>query len=57
MTGGTVIGFLSQSLGRRASIIAMSIIGGALLYPYTFIGNTRIIAPAYFEQFCVQGAW
>ena len=57
MTGGTVIGYLSQSLGRRFSIIFISVIGGALLYPYTFIDNTKIIAPAYFEQFCVQGAW
>lgn len=57
MTGGTIVGYLSQSLGRRFSIIVMSIIGGALLYPYTFIDNAKIIAPAYFEQFCVQGAW
>ena len=57
MTGGTVIGYTSQSLGRRFSIIYISIIGGALLYPYTFIGSTDIIAPAFFEQFCVQGAW
>lgn len=57
MTGGTVIGHLSQSLGRRTSIIITSIVGGALLYPYTFISTPRIMAPAFFEQFCVQGAW
>lgn len=57
MTGGTVIGYASQSLGRRFSIIAMCIIGGALLYPYGFVSNERVIAAAYFEQFCVQGAW
>ncbi|KAL9084553.1 MAG: hypothetical protein Q9159_005171 [Coniocarpon cinnabarinum] len=57
MTGGTIVGYASQSLGRRFSIIVMSIIGGALLYPYGFIGNTKVIAPAFFEQFCVQGAW
>lgn len=57
MTGGTVVGYLSQSLGRRFSIIVMCIIGGALLYPYTFVSDESIIAPAYFEQFCVQGAW
>ncbi|KAB8336721.1 hypothetical protein FH972_021030 [Carpinus fangiana] len=57
MTGGTIIGYLSQSLGRRFSIIFISIIGGALLYPYTFVDDTKIIAPAFFEQFCVQGAW
>lgn len=57
ITGGTTIGYLSQTFGRRFSIIFISIIGGALLYPYSFIGNERIMAAAFFEQFCVQGAW
>jgi SHS family lactate transporter-like MFS transporter len=57
MTGGTIIGYLSQMFGRRFSIIFASIIGGALLYPYCFIDNERIIAPAFFEQAMVQGAW
>ncbi|KAI4152967.1 MAG: hypothetical protein LQ340_002592 [Diploschistes diacapsis] len=57
MFGGTIIGFLSQSLGRRFSIIAISIVGGALLYPYTFVSNNGVIASAFFEQACVQGAW
>lgn len=57
MTGGTVVGFLSQSFGRRLSIIVICIIGGALLYPYSFVSNERVIAAAFFEQFCVQGAW
>lgn len=35
----------------------MCIVGGALLYPYGFVGNKRVIAAAFFEQFCVQGAW
>lgn len=35
----------------------MSIIGGLLLYPYSFTSNKRIMAAAFFEQFCVQGAW
>jgi SHS family lactate transporter-like MFS transporter len=57
MTGGTVIGYCSQIFGRRFSIIFISIIGGALLYPYTFVSSHAIIAAAFFEQFCVQGAW
>jgi len=57
MTGGTVIGYLSQSLGRRFSIIYISIVGGALLYPYSFVSTERIAAAAFFEQFCVQGPW
>lgn len=57
MTGGTIIGYLSQMFGRRFSIIIASIVGGALIYPYGFIGTERVIAPAFFEQAMVQGAW
>lgn len=57
MSGGTVVGFLSQSIGRRLSIIICCIVGGALLYPYTFVRDESIIAAAFFQQFCVQGAW
>ncbi|ORY59772.1 major facilitator superfamily domain-containing protein [Pseudomassariella vexata] len=57
MIGGTVVGFSSQIFGRRLSIIVMCVIGGALLYPYTFVPNMNIVASAFFEQFCVQGAW
>ncbi|KAG9239946.1 carboxylic acid transporter protein-like protein [Calycina marina] len=57
MTGGTVVGYCSQIFGRRFSIIFISIVGGALLYPYTFTSSKSIIAAAFFEQFCVQGAW
>lgn len=57
MTGGTVVGYCSQILGRRFSIIVMSVIGGALLYPYSFTSSKAVIAAAFFEQFCVQGAW
>ena len=51
------MGYSSQIFGRRFSIIVISILGGALLYPYTFTGSEKIIAAAFFEQFCVQGAW
>ncbi|KAL4967623.1 sugar transporter family protein [Aspergillus stella-maris] len=57
LTGGTICGWASQIFGRRFSIIIISIVGGALLYPYTFVSNKRIMAAAFFEQFCVQGAW
>ena len=57
MAGGTTVGFLSQSLGRRFSIIVTSIVGGILLYPYDFVSNNGLNAAAFFEQFCVQGAW
>lgn len=57
LTGGTVIGYCSQIFGRRFSIVIMCIFGGALLYPYTFTSSKAIMAAAFFEQFCVQGAW
>lgn len=57
MLGGTMVGYSSQIFGRRFTIIFISIIGGALLYPYTFVGSKSVIAAAFFEQFCVQGAW
>ncbi|KAF2818903.1 MFS general substrate transporter [Ophiobolus disseminans] len=57
MTGGTLVGYASSIFGRRLSIITMCILGGALLYPYTFVSNKGVIAAAFFQQFCVQGAW
>ena len=57
LTGGTLCGWASQIFGRRFSIIVISIIGGALLYPYTFVTSHSVIAAAFFEQFMVQGAW
>ncbi|PHH60293.1 hypothetical protein CDD81_1883 [Ophiocordyceps australis] len=57
MLGGTTVGFCSQSIGRRISIIVCCVIGGALLYPYTFLRSNSIMAAAFFQQFCVQGAW
>ncbi|BAE55486.1 major facilitator superfamily domain-containing protein [Aspergillus flavus] len=57
LTGGTLCGWASQIFGRRFSIIVISIVGGALLYPYTFVTSTNVMAAAFFEQFCVQGAW
>ena len=35
----------------------VSFVGGILLYPYSFTGSHSVIAAAFFEQFCVQGAW
>jgi SHS family lactate transporter-like MFS transporter len=57
MVGGTVIGYCSQIFGRRFSIIVMCVIGGALLFPYTFVTSEKVAVAAFFEQLCVQGAW
>ena len=59
MAGGTVVGYASQILGRRFSLVGTAVVGGALLYPYTAVssGKGGVIAAAALEQFCVQGAW
>lgn len=57
ITGGTIVGYSSSIFGRRFCIVVMCVIGGALLYPYTFTSSHAVIAAAFFEQFCVQGAW
>ena len=57
MTGGTTVGYCSQIFGRRFSMIVICIVGGALIYPYTYTKTHGITAVAFFEQFCVQGAW
>ncbi|TDZ37345.1 Carboxylic acid transporter protein-like protein [Colletotrichum spinosum] len=57
MLGGTAVGYCSQIFGRRFSILVCCVVGGALLYPYTFVTTEAVMAAAFFEQFCVQGAW
>ncbi|PKS09877.1 hypothetical protein jhhlp_004500 [Lomentospora prolificans] len=57
IVGGIVVGYLSQFFGRRLSIMVCCVVGGALLYPYTFVTSYAVIAAAFFQQFCVQGAW
>lgn len=55
--GGVTMGYFSQIFGRRFSIVALCFVGGALLYPYTFVSGPGIYVAAFFEQFCVQGAF
>ncbi|KAF2099036.1 MFS general substrate transporter [Rhizodiscina lignyota] len=55
--GGAISGYLSQIFGRRIVMMFMCVAGGAVLYPYTFVTNNGILAAAFFEYFCVQGAW
>ncbi|KAI5814668.1 major facilitator superfamily domain-containing protein [Pyronema omphalodes] len=58
MTGGTLVGYWSQAFGRRLTIIVACIVGGALVYPYSYTrSGNNIMAAAFFEQFMVQGAW
>lgn len=57
MAGGTTVGCLSEIFGRRLTIIVACVVGGALLYPYSYVSSHAVIAAAFFEQFCVQGAF
>ena len=57
--GGTVIGFMSQRLGRRRSIIIVAAVCGMLLIPlWIFAPSTALlIVGGFLMQFMVQGAW
>src|ERR1051326_7676433 len=56
--GGAIVGFLSQTWGRRRVIILCAI-GGMLLIPlWIFAPNTALLMVGGFAiQFMVQGAW
>ncbi|OZJ05264.1 hypothetical protein BZG36_01971 [Bifiguratus adelaidae] len=58
IVGGTVCGYLSQSYGRRTLIVAMCVVGGALIPLWILPSNwAALTAGACLLQFCVQGAW
>jgi len=57
IVGGILIGYFSTFFGRRLSIIVALIIGAALIPAYILPRGTTIMAGAFFQQFCVQGAW
>lgn len=55
--GGTICGWLSDVVGRRLMIIIICCLGSALIYPWAFTESKAIMAAAFAQQFCVQGAW
>lgn len=55
--GGTLCGWLSDVVGRRLTIISICCLGAALIYPWAYTTGKPIMAAAFAEQFCVQGAW
>jgi len=55
--GGAIVGHCSTFVGRRLSMIIAAVVGGALIPPWILVRNNGIMAAAFFEQFCVQGAW
>ncbi|KAK7206080.1 sugar transporter family protein [Myxozyma melibiosi] len=57
IAGGIVFGHISETVGRRLTIIIACVLGGALVYPWAFVRNNGIMAAVFFLQFMVQGAW
>jgi SHS family lactate transporter-like MFS transporter len=56
--GGTIVGHLSQQLGRRRAIIMSSILGIALIPLWVFSPWLSLLVIGGFGmQFMVQGAW
>jgi len=56
--GGTIIGYLSQWIGRRRAIVGAALISMALIPAWILPGGERSLsASGFFMQFFVQGAW
>ncbi|KAL8407021.1 hypothetical protein RB596_005496 [Gaeumannomyces avenae] len=56
--GGTIIGYVSQWLGRRRAIILSAIVSACLIPAWIMPADERSLsASGFFMQFFVQGAW
>lgn len=56
--GGTIIGYLSQFVGRRRAIISAALASGLLIPAWILPqGERALSATGFFMQFFVQGAW
>ncbi|KAJ5257937.1 hypothetical protein N7534_000861 [Penicillium rubens] len=56
--GGTIIGYLSQFVGRRRAIIVSAILSGVLIPAWILPeGERSLSATGFFMQFFIQGAW
>jgi MFS transporter, SHS family, lactate transporter len=56
MLGSMTRGHCNQVFGRRFCLVLLCILGGSLLYPYAHVSNNGLIAVAFFQRFCIQGA-
>jgi MFS transporter, SHS family, lactate transporter len=58
MLGGLTFGFLSQSLGRRRTIVIAALLALPMVYLWAFSETAVMLAVgAFFVQYFVQGAW
>jgi len=56
--GGTIIGYMSQFIGRRRAIVGAALISACLIPAWILPTTERGLEPAGFMmQFFVQGAW
>lgn len=56
--GGTVIGYLSQWIGRRRAMVGAALISGCLIPAWILPGSMgSLSASGFMMQFFVQGAW
>ena len=56
--GGAVVGYVSQSVGRRRAIVAACICAAALIPGWVLPeSKAGLAAGSFFLQFMVQGAW
>ncbi|KUJ16322.1 sugar transporter family protein [Mollisia scopiformis] len=53
--GSLVVGFGSQIIGRRFSIIVACIAGAMLIYPYCFVSGPGLYPVVFLVQFIIQG--
>jgi SHS family lactate transporter-like MFS transporter len=58
MIGGTLIGLISDRLGRRRAIVIALLLAVLLVPLWAYAPRTAfLVAGAFLLQFCVQGAW
>jgi len=58
IVGGTLIGFISDRIGRRRAIVSALLLAVLLVPLWAYAPHVGLlVAGAFLLQFCVQGAW
>jgi MFS transporter, SHS family, lactate transporter len=58
MFGGTLIGLISDRIGRRRAIVSALLLAVVMVPLWAYAPRTALlVAGAFLLQFCVQGAW